>query len=405
MVQKKYTHAFLAICLALLFLLFLVHAPRTRIDAPTVRVTSVTNLGILTGTPPNVSARDVATTGLFGSQILWAFGDTFITPPPPHETPADWRSSTTAHSSLSHPFALTELEEHRGFPSQLIPYTQDELNYNRAKHNPGGDRLALWPSAVLATDAHDAEIVYTKVHILGALNYQTMGTGTAHLAIFQQHATRDFRLDPVSGLTFRGRTIPFGSSGGRLTPGPLNDTVYLYSCTNALADNCYIARVQAPHGSNDGTWGPLLVASAHYQTWNGSTWTADLMQARPAQHLEASAMGWSMAYNPYVRNPVTGQPGAFLGLYNQITAFGKGVLPTNNVMLVTAASPEGPWSDPILAFPLTPETKQLDYGVQIHAELTSSDGRTLYVTYAHPAPSEGFLHEEVKLVQLTLQNT
>ncbi|HLZ55711.1 MAG TPA: DUF4185 domain-containing protein [Ktedonosporobacter sp.] len=374
-------------------------------EAPVVRVVSVTDLGALRGIPDNVIARDVAATGVLGGQILWIFGDTFIKNPPLHATPADWRSSTYAHSTLRTPFSLTEFEDSRNVPLQLIPYTQAELDYNTQKHNPGGDRLALWPSAVLATDGEDAEIIYTKIHVLGPLNFQMMGVGIAHIAIGQGHATRNFSRDADSGLTFRGSVRPFGSSGGQLVRDPDFDTIYLYSCTNALADNCFIARVRAPHGSTDAVWQPLLLNPAAYQTWNGQRWVSDLSQARPATHLQASGVGWSMAWNPYVRNARTGRLGAFIGLYNQIVAFGNGALPTRNVMLVTAASPEGPWSDPIPAFTLIPEAGQFDYAVQLHPELTSSDGTILYATYAHPAPSKCPFCEEVKAVRIQIQQT
>jgi len=368
---------------------------------PSVTVVSATNLGPLTGTPNNVIARDVAATGMLGGKLLWAFGDTFINNLPVNATPADWRSSTQAHSTLADPFSLTELEDSRGVPFQLIPYTQAELNYNIEKNN-GSDRIALWPSAVLSTDENNAEIVYMKIHVLGSLNYQMIGTGIAHIAISQDQATRDFSLDSVSGLTFSGDVRPFGSSGARLVSDSTHDTAYLYSCTNDIADNCYVARVCAHHCSTNSTWKELLVDPANYQTWNGSTWVSDLSQAKPMAHLQASGVGWSVAWNPHLRNPDTGKHGTFIGLYNEIVAFGDGTLPTNKVMLVTAANPWGPWSDPVLAFTLTPEAKHFDYAVQLHPELTSDHGTTIYVTYAHPT---GPFRESVNGVQLKLKNT
>lgn len=396
-------HCFLAVVFCLV--LSLQVPVSAHAATPPVQVTSVTDLGILTSTPNNIIARDVAATGLLGGQVLWVFGDTFINNPPPNETPADWRSSTQAHSSPSNPFSLLNLEDSNGLPYQLIPYTQAELDYNIQQNNPGGNRIALWPEAVLSTDQYDAEIVYMKVHVLGTLNYQILGTGVAHIAIFQNQATRDFSIDPTSGLTFQGNILPFGTSGGLLAQGTVDDMVYLYTCTNALSNNCYVARVSAPHGSTDATWEPLLVNPANYQTWNGSTWVSDLSQAQPMTNLQASAVGWSVAWNPYVRNPETGGQGAYIGLYNQIVPYGSGALPTNNVMLVVAANPWGPWSDPIQAFTTTPESGQFDYAVQLHAELTSSDGTTIFATYAHPAPSKCAFCEDVKVVQMTLQNT
>jgi hypothetical protein len=190
-----------------------------------------------------------------------------------------------------------------------------------------------------------------------------------------------------------------------MAQGTTTDTVYMYSCSNALAANCEVARVSAPHGSDDATWEPLLVNPANYQTWNGSTWVSDLTHAQPMTNLQASGAGWSVAWNPYVRNPATGAQGAYIGLYNQIVPYGSGSLESNNVMLVTAPDPWGPWSDPVLAFTTTPESGQFDYAAELHAELTSSDGTTIYATYAHPAPSKCTYCEDVKAVQLTLQNT
>lgn len=271
---------------------------------------------------------------------------------------------------------------------------------------------------MLTTDAGHVRIVYTKAHvtksagIYGPNQYDTAGTGFAGMTLKDLQAKRDFSRDAQSGLTFSGGTRLFGRSGATLVKGSGVDTAYLFDCTNDDGDNCYMARISAPTGAGDAVWGGLLADPANFQAWDGTQWTSDLGQARPVQHLHASAYGWTMAWNNYVTNPETGQPGAYIGLYDEGATSNGQAISTNNIKFVVAARPEGPWTDPVQAYYFDPNAGD-DYfhydlhqfhDVRLHPDLDGGGSR-IYVTLSVPNPEKyGAWRERIYTFQFTLQN-
>jgi hypothetical protein len=311
-----------------------------------------------------------ASTRLAG-KVHWVFGDTLYgrTSGQPEHPADDWRSATHATASPSNPWSLHDIADpSTGVPAQLLPYTAEELAYNRASGDPSR-RYALWPSSIVATTGQQAQILYTKVLIQpGELNFQTVGVGVADLTADADTATRDLAREP-SGLVFGGSGAVVDKAG---------QTLYLYDCWNRATFDypCRVARVSV-RGS-DGTldWNRTKNRAnyeAAVRAADGTvTWTTDLAAA--TEVVNGSTTGWSVAWNPGL--------GHYLAVYN--------VPLSDRIQLRTAQRPEGPWTDPIDVFtgqtPSCPPGTLLcmDYAAQQHPELATrtARGSTIYVTYA-----------------------
>jgi hypothetical protein len=211
-------------------------------------VATVTELGAL-GHPSVVTARDGGASVALGGKTLWLFSDTLMT-----VTGADgftYRSSTAGWADGAS-LALTEPLDAAGAPFQLLPYTDAELAYNRA----GGpnERFALWPGSAVAAAPDDALVFfsYLKVHP-GALDYEGLGAGVAHVAPGETIATR------VPDLLFMPPE-PGYAVGAVVADG----FVHLYACdpvAGELDSDCRVARA------------PLAQATAHtaWTVWDDAT--------------------------------------------------------------------------------------------------------------------------------------
>jgi hypothetical protein len=339
-----------------------------------VVVSAATEQGILHDSPGSIAGRDVGASTRLNGQVRWVFGDTLYTRT--SGTPAnpadDWRSATHATSTTSNPWQLTNvLDTATGVPYQLLPYTSDELAYNRASGDPG-NRYALWPASIVARSTTQAQIVYSKMLIQpGELAYTNVGVGIASLTAGATAATRN-------ALVFTGSDFRFGSSGGFLDKD--GTTLYLYDCWNrAVFDYpCHLARVSVLNSAGAVDWNRTSVRAnyrAAVRAADGTvTWSTDLSQANEV--VQGSTTGWSAAWNPGLSKYV-----AFLS-----------VPLSNQIVLRTADHPEGPWSDPVTVingqtpncFPGT--ALCIDYAVQQHAELAvnATGTSTVYLTYARP---------------------
>jgi hypothetical protein len=126
---------------------------------------------------------------------------------------------------------------------------------------------------------------------------------------------------------------------------------------------------------NDAPSGPL------WQTWDGSTWNADLGQAVTVLHGPPGDL--SVSFNPHL--------GAFLAVYSGIFS--------NDVWFRSAPHPEGPWSDAQKMFTGLAPSSGNDYAGKEHPELAEDGGKTLVVTYAR---STGTFDGEIRLTSVTL---
>jgi hypothetical protein len=331
-------------------------AARTSFSAPSQA--AVVDLGALS-MPAIVVGRDGGAGIMVGGRMLWLFGDTLMT-----REGADgfnYRTSTAAWSRGG-TLAVEEPLDAAGAPFELVPYTPEELAYNRA----GGpsERYALWPGSAVAEPDGSVLFVYSKLKVHpGDMNYEGIGVGLAHLAPGSTIATRD------AGLLFAGSDPAF-ADGGVLDGG----YYYLYAIDTVpheLDSIVGVARAPLARVADRGAW----------TAWDGADWNADLARAVPVMHGPAGFM--SVSRNAYV--------GGLLAVYGGIFS--------DDVWYRTALRPQGPWSDARLLFVTPVQGSEKTYCAYEHPELATDGGRTLVVSYSHPM---GGFRGEVRLARVRL---
>jgi len=289
--------------------------------------------------------RDGGQSALVGGRILWVFGDTLFRTA--DEEGSHLRSNTSARSDPDDPFRLDDPVTDQGLPVQFVPFDDLEAEYNHLSGRPD-DRIAVWPTSVLAMPDGSAVVFYREVKVSpGALNLDVLASGVATVAPGAVTAVRD------PGLLF-SEPDPVFSAGAALADGQ----VYLYGC----------ARIEGPRFGCRVARAPL--AGIHdrsaYEFWDGTEWTDDA--GRAVFVLDGPSGGPSVSWNPWLEK--------YLAVYT------LGL--TNRVMMRTADRPEGPWSEPVEAFVGAPTEGAFNYAAFEHPELAREDGRVVTITYFHP---------------------
>jgi hypothetical protein len=324
------------------------------------RITRAREMGKLS-LPASVTARDVGASALVGGRVLWTFGDTLLKAPA--EDGERMRSNTAALGRVSNPLNLEEPLDAEGAPKPLLPFTDEEAQYNHGSGRPD-ERIALWPGSVVADGKGGGLVYYSKLYVRpGELNYEQIGVGLARVVAGETVAKRD------PGLIFKAPEPAFDS--GALV---LDSDVYVYGCTpdGSLDFPCLVARA------------PLARAKdrAAYRFWDGSDWTSDLGGARPV--LRGPSSGLTVSRSDHL--------GRYIAVYSEIFS--------NRVLLRTAPRPEGPWSDPVEAYNGPAPPQGTNYAAREHPELARDGGRAIVVSYYHPT---GSLTGEMRLVELTFE--
>lgn len=305
--------------------------------------------------PPSVVAREGVVSVRIGGQILWAFGGTLINSQLP-------RSSTAAFGQLSNILMLNDHLDANGVPYQFLPFNEVENAYNNT--NDLSDQYTLRPGSMVAINEEQALVFYLKVLIRNDLSSTPVGIGTARVRAGSTVAVRD------PGLLFTPPDPLFNSSA--LVYGSY---MYLYACefTGSVPASCRIARAPFTHASE----------RAAYEVWDGARWTTNFASATPILRMPTGPV--SVAWNPYL--------GQFLAVYSELFS--------PRVLMATAPRPEGPWSDPVVAFTgLEPATGPSNVLATQHPALVTDGGRRVFVSYYHPL--EGF-NGETRLVEVTFR--
>jgi hypothetical protein len=314
--------------------------PETPADVPELGAVSM---------PRVVTGRDGGAAALVAGRMLWTFNDTLMT-----VNGADGFSyrSATAACADGDSLALDEPLDPNGAPYQLLPYTADEIAYNRSRGPQ--ERFALWPDAVVPDGSGGALVffAYLKVHP-GNLDFEPLGAGVA-------------RVGPGETVAYRYPDLLFVAPEPQFVNGGVivDGFVHLYGCDpvpDAIDSECRVAR--APLGQ--------ATARAAWQVWNGAAWSSDLRSGQTVLHGAPGQV--SVSWNPYL--------GSYLAVH--------GAILSNEVVFHTAPHPEGPWSDARHLFTGRHGSSQSDYAALEHPELARDAGRTLVVSYADPSESFG----------------
>ena len=325
-------------------------------DAPRhLEIASVQELGPLRA-PASVTARDAGASALLGGRVTWLFGDTlFRTRSVDGE---NLRTCTAATADPARPLETAEPVDANGAPLACLPFTADELAYNRASGR-ADQRVALWPGSVVPVDGGGL-VFYTKLTVNpGVLNYTLAGVGVARIAAGATTATRD------AGLLFTTPEPAFDNAS------VLGGAVYAYG--------------MIPGGQNVAVaTAPLAQAASRgaYRFWNGSAWVADV---RAATALFGGVSGaLTVSYNAYLRR--------YLAVSSEVLS--------GRVLMRVADRPEGPWGAPVTAFTGQAGAGTISYAGREHPELAQDGGRRVAITYYRPG---GAFAGELRLVEVTFR--
>jgi hypothetical protein len=319
-------------------------------DAPALTVASATDLGkIADAAAPNL-LRDGGASILLGGKVLWTFGDTIFSPAAVDGS--QLRSNTAALAQVASPLAVTEPLDAKGAPQQFVPFTAEEAAYNAQSGKPD-ERYALWPGAMIPLDANRALVFVDRLKVHpGTLNYEDLSTEVAIASAGSTTSTR-------AGTVFAAPEALF--SHGAVVSG---DRIYLYACTPAAP--CKVARAPLAQAQSRGA----------YEFYTGSDWSADITRA--VKTVPGSTSGFSVIFS------------AALGVF--VAASTPGF--SSEVELRTAPAPEGPWSDPVVAW----TAPSAIYAVYLHPELAGA--KELVVSYSRPT---GSFAGEIRVIKVGLK--
>lgn len=323
-------------------------------------IDSVTDLGVLPLSPQEVG-RDGGQSGLLGGQVLFAFGDTFLTAPNSIDQ-STVLSATAGWSTPGDPLALAQAMA-GAEPAQLIPYTAAEIALNKTDSLNG---WALWPNALVDVGTDQGLITFQRIKRMKGGGFTSVGVSTAHLAAGAPIATRD-----ASDL--------FAPPEPLFQPAFAHDGhVYAWECESIgfLNFGCKLARA------------PLAGATQRsaYEFYDGTAWQADI--AKAAVILE-HGLAPSISYNAHLQR--------FLAVTCEVVS--------STMLLRTAEAIEGPWSEDteIMAGAtgvLAPKNaSDYNYICVEHPELASADGTSIVLGYSRPTdPFRG----DVRLARVAL---
>jgi len=315
---------------------------------PGPKVVSVEDLGALVDASAPTLWRDGGSSVLLGGQVLWAFGDTIF--PFRSADGVQLRTNTAALAWPGTPLAVSEPLDANGAPFQFVPFTAEEAAFNAASSD---ERIALWPGAMVPLEGDRALVVVDRLKVhSGALDYEELGTELALAGAGRTTATR-------LGALFSAPEPSF-VHGAVAKDGLL----YLYACTPG--GPCRVARA------------PLETATLRsaYEFYTSAGWTPALARAEAV--VPGSTAGFSVAWNEALGKFVAASTPGF----------------SNALEFRTAPSPEGPFSEPTVAF----EAPSAIYGVYLHPELSS--GSTVAVSYSR---QESDFSGEIRLLLVELR--
>jgi len=167
------------------------YSPLQQTPVCETEIASTRELGAISH-PASISARDGGASALIGDRLLWTFGDTLFSPKSVDGT--NLRSNTAGWADPQNPLEVNEPVDANGAPYPFLPFNAEEQQYNDSTGKPD-DRIALWPSSVIAEDAETGIVFYLKLTVKpGALNYEFIGTGIAEVTRDNTSAVRDAAL-------------------------------------------------------------------------------------------------------------------------------------------------------------------------------------------------------------------
>lgn len=317
---------------------------------PAVRVEGVEVLGVLA--QPNIVGRDGGPSASLWGRSVWTFGDTIA-------ATADAEQQTWHHNSYAAfdptTRTLTSPSDAVGAPRYLVPPTDEEAAFNRAHRGdpcavaPCGARWAVWPGQP-AWDAARARAIVPYGLIAAApgdFNFRGAGQSFGIWRSFDEPVERSPAL-----------LFPDGEPAFGVGPVIDGDDYFVFGCeeNGGFDKPCRLARVAL-----DSIWD-----RAAWRFWDGAGWSDDVRRVATLFN------GWSIL--TVVR---LGFAGVYAAIYSSRLS--------NDVVLRTAPTLTGPWSEETLLFVADHgATDGTVYDAVAHEELSEEDGRVLYLSHSRP---------------------
>lgn len=295
---------------------------------------------------------------------FWVFGDTFFV--------GGFRSSTwswTGGLDARNGIELQQSMDDRGLPVELLPFTPEEQQFNKAE---APRRWAVRPGSVVADPSRSRLLVaYSKTLVEpggGLENDHNVGSS---FALWEPLGSGLVR--PVPRPNTDHPTLLFQGDEPRLETGAVVVGDYLYAYAprrRAFQWPSIVGRVMLDDPLDRNAW--------EFYAGSGS-WTTDSVHAISV--IDA-APGFTVHWNEFL--------GVFVALYNTLS---------NRITLRTAPRPEGPWSPPreILELLAPEERGALPGFVLAHPEFSRQQGRIEYLSYDR---NLGWLRGEARIVEL-----
>ena len=288
--------------------------------------------------------RDGGSSIKLGDKILWMFGDTLFTQESVDGTNA--RSSTAALAPANDPYNISEPLDANGAPAQFIPFSlEDEAHNNLYRKSEPNNRWLKWPKNAVNTSPTEGYVFYERLR-----SYQVNGGPSIDPNIHQIGIAK-VTANSTTAEMVNEALFPQGEPGYVPTVSR-NGTLYMRHCRGlggfTFDYECATGRVKLEE----------LTQRSSYEFWNGSSWVKDINAAVYDKNNPNGSIAWSEWLQEYVQFYSRGFSGG--------------------VVMKTASSPEGPWSDSEFVFSLSgSEYSSIFY---MHPELNSEDGKTIVLS-------------------------
>ncbi len=266
----------------------------------------------------------------------------------------------------------------------ILEETPDEQAFNTAHYGdttcqvqPCGAHWSIWPASIVTDPVSSHALVFYMVESVDpAGNFRGVGSSVALWAGFDQLPQRPSFSPAIVAdhpdLMFSQYEPTFGSAS--LISGAV---LYVYGCgsnTDGLDKGCRLGRTNPATAQDRTTW-TFYAGSARWSTSVG-----DAIAVFNGRDI------LSVSWNNYLQR--------YVALYS--------VPFSQDVVLRTAAAPEGPWSDELKVFTALDPSSGSTYDAHAHSEYDANGGQTIYVTYSRGLG--GFV-SEVRLVRVDLELT
>jgi hypothetical protein len=234
----------------------------------------------------------------------------------------------------------------------------------------------LWPASIVTDPATGNALIFYGVVSAqpGDFNFQGVGGSVATWSSLTAQPVRPVLaspIDPNHPDLIWGQNDPNFGSAALISSG----TLYVFGCgtqSSGTDKGCRLAKADPAQAQNPAAWS--------YYSGNGN-WSP---QASSAVSVFTGFNILSVAWNSY------------LNLY--VTVYSAPL--SNDVLIRSAPSLTGPWSDPVLLFTAMAPTSNNVYDAHAHPEYDVNGGQTFFGTYSR---STGAFTSEIRLVEVQVE--